>query len=159
MRVSWRIWVCIGIVAVVAWSGCAQDEGDYRGPDLESTALPDRQGPSATGLREAKATTPDETSDDVWREFVTCDRLRVEMEEAWGQAPGDMYTNDPHRMGYLQIGDYVKIVGTPNSDGDVMIKVYPHDGRTVGPLNNQVWIDWEGLAMFGQERWAFTCEG
>ena len=69
-----------------------------------------------------------------------------------------MYSDDPRVMGYLRVGDYVRIIGTPNADGDVLIKVYPHDGRAVGNFDDRVWIDWEGLAMFGQERWLFECE-
>ena len=56
-------------------------------------------------------------------------------------------------------GDYISILTPdPTADGMIRVKVYPHDYRQVGQTNDQVWIYWEGLALFRLWHLAFDCE-
>ena len=76
----------------------------------------------------------------------------------WGQAPGVIYSGDPRVTGRLEDGDYIRLLMGPNDDGQLRIKVYPHDYRAVGKTNDQVWIDWGSLLQYRLELIAFVCE-
>ena len=102
---------------------------------------------------------PMPTPEESLRGFVFCERLRAETSTMWGQAPGLTYSGDPRVTGRVKEGDYVRIL-TPNptADGEIRIKVFPHDGRAVGETDDQVWINWESLLLNRLDRLLFTCE-
>ena len=78
----------------------------------------------------------------------------------WGQSPGTVYSDDPRVTGRLEEGDYIQIL-TPQLDerGEIRVKVYPHDNRTVGKTDNQVWIHWGQLdTQYRFDLLAFVCE-
>ena len=75
----------------------------------------------------------------------------------WGQAPGTIYGADPRTHGMLVAGDFVTFLMSPNPEGLIRVKVWPHDDRLVGNTDDKVWIDWGGLVEFGLERIMFTC--
>ena len=45
----------------------------------------------------------------------------------------------------------------PNANGEVRVKVFPHDGRAVGKTDNQVWISWEMVSRNRIDLFAFRC--
>ena len=99
------------------------------------------------------------TAEESLQEFVLCDRVLANLQMRWGQAPGTIYSDDPRVYGNLEPGDYVQfLMPQPTENGEIRVKVYPHDNRTVGNTDNQVWIDWSGLIIFRLDREMFTCE-
>ena len=98
------------------------------------------------------------TVEENFRAFLFCERLRVDASMLWGQAPGTIYDDDPRTSGRLQEGDYIRLLMEPNQDGLLRIKVFPHDNRTVGNSNDQVWIDWRSLIQHRLDTVAFVCE-
>ena len=77
----------------------------------------------------------------------------------WGQAPGLVYSDDPNVTGQVEIDDRIQILTPdPNEHGEIRVKVFPHDGRTVGKTDNSVWISWEAATRFRLDLQAFTCE-
>lgn len=136
------------------------------------TAIPDTPTPQPTATPVPTAT-PSETSqkpsatvtptvEEVLSAYVGCERLRVkEGGITWGQFPGvdHIYSGDPRSTGELVAGDYIRILTPdPTADGTIRVKVYPHDYRAVGKTDDQVWIYWDGLALFRLEHLAFECE-
>ena len=102
---------------------------------------------------------PTLTAEESLQQFVLCDRLVAKKSMFWGQAPGVIYSGNPHITGMIEPGDYVRfLMSSPNADGVIQIKVFPHDERVVGKTNNQVWINWVGLLRFRSDRDVFTCE-
>ena len=98
------------------------------------------------------------TVEENLRAFILCERLRVDVSMLWGQAPGTIYDADPRTSGRLQEGDYIRLLMEPNQGGLLRIKVFPHDYRTVGNSNDQVWIDWRSLIQHRLDTVAFVCE-
>ena len=45
----------------------------------------------------------------------------------------------------------------PNANGEVRVKVFPHDGRAVGKSDDQVWISWEEITRNRLDLFAFRC--
>ena len=76
----------------------------------------------------------------------------------WAQAPTVMHSADPRVTGQLEVGDYIHIRSAVTEDGYIRVKVYPHDYRTVGHSDDQVWIDWGTLELFRLDREVFVCE-
>ena len=102
---------------------------------------------------------PTPTIDQTLLSFLLCDRLRAKLEMTWGQAPGVIYSGDPRVTGQIMPGDYVRLLTSkPNADGLIRVKVFPHDNRSVGKTDDQVWIDWAGLTRFRLESSMFECE-
>ena len=116
-------------------------------PVPTSTATPE---PTPTG-------TP--TIEEALIAFTFCERLRVDLGMKWGQAPGLAYSGDPRVSGDLEEGDYIRIHTRPNDAGEIRVKVYPHDGRTVGKTDDMVWISWSGLVHPARlDQVALVCE-
>ena len=115
--------------------------------------------PSATPSKPDDNPIPTPTADEALSAFVLCDRLRANLSMLWGQAPGIIYSGDPRVTGEVEEGDYVRfLMSEPNANGEIRIKVFPHDYRAVGNSNDQVWIDWDGLLQFRLDQVMFTCE-
>ena len=76
----------------------------------------------------------------------------------WGQAPGDIYSNDPRVTGRINEGDHVRFLSAPNEEGFLRVRVYPNDGRTVGQSDGEVWIDWGELERFRLDKGMFSCD-
>ena len=102
---------------------------------------------------------PTLTAEESLQQFVFCYRLLAEKSMLWGQVPVVIYSGNPQITGRIEPGDYVLfLMSSPNADGVIRIKVFPHDERVVGKTNNQVWIDWVGLTRYRLDREMFTCE-
>ena len=159
-----KVWVAIGglVLLLVIIGTCSGDDEDETGSSVASptaTATPTRVAPTATPTVEEPAPKATLTAEESMQEFVFCDRLRANSLLTWGQAPGVIYSGDPRISGQLEPGDYVRfMMADPNADGEIRIKVYPHDSRAVGKTNDQVWIHWDGLLRFRSDRTMFTCE-
>ena len=105
----------------------------------------------------APASTP--TVEESLLEFVLCDNLRVTGNTLWGQSPEAINSGDPRITGRLEEGDYIQLLMSSPVDGNLRVKVYPHDYRVVGKTDDQVWIDWQWtLVPHRLDRLAFTCE-
>ena len=99
------------------------------------------------------------TPEESLRSLANCDRVLINLSMNWGQAPGLAHSGNPAVSGQLEEGDYITIITpNPSADGEIRVQVYPHDGRSVGLTNNQVWIDWAGIIRFRIDFNAFTCE-
>lgn len=93
------------------------------------------------------------------KSLVMCNGVTVLASMYWGQAPGLAYAGDPTTSGQLQEGDVIRfLMGEPNENGEVRVKVFPHDGRAVGKSDDQVWINWETLTGHRLDLYAFRCQ-
>ena len=133
-------------VIALAVVGCATE------PEPQVTPAPQ---PVVTPVLAVDATP---TVGEALREFTQCARLIAKKSLAWGQAPGVIYSGNPTVTGRIEQGDYVRFVTKPNADGKVRVQVEPHDSRTVGTTDNQVWIDWTGLTRLRSDQFMFECE-
>ena len=101
------------------------------------------------------------TFDEYLRSLILChNKVKVMSGITWGQAPDTIYSDDPRVTGRLEEGDYIQIL-TPqlNEYGEIRVKVYPHDNRTVGKTDNQVWIHWGQLdTQYRFDLIGFVCE-
>ena len=96
---------------------------------------------------------------DHLKSLVVCGRVTVLASMYWGQAPGLAYAGNPATSGQLQQDDVIQfLMSEPNADGEVRVKVFPHDGRAVGKTDNQVWISWEAVSRNRIDLFAFRCE-
>jgi len=76
----------------------------------------------------------------------------------WGQAPGQVYAGNPQTSGQFQLYDEIQfLMSEPNANGEVRVKVFPHDGRAVGKSDDQVWISWEEITRHRHDMHAFRC--
>ena len=142
MKVLWSL--TLGIVLAALVVGCAT---------VEQSDTP------AVGRGSQLIPTLTATAEESLQQFVLCDRLLAEKSMLWGQAPGVIYSGNPQITGMIEPGDYVRfLMPSPNADGVIRIKVFPHDERVVGKTNNQVWISWVGLTRYRLDRDVFTCE-
>ena len=102
---------------------------------------------------------PTPTIDQTLLSFLLCDQLLAKLEMRWGQAPSVINSDDPLVSGNIMPGDYIRLLmPKPDSDGNIRVQVFPHDNRSVGKTDNQVWIDWDGLTLFRLESTMFECE-
>ena len=139
MNVLWNLTLGIALTALVV--GCAT---------VEQTDTP---------AASVATVIPTLTAEDSLQQFVLCDRLVAKKSMLWGQAPGVIYSGNPQITGNIEPGDYVRLlIPSPNADGALRVKVFPHDERVVGKTNDQVWIDWEELTRYRLDREMFTCE-
>ena len=138
--------VLIVIVVIAATTGSDTPE-----------KVPEDPSPTARITEESAEATP--TVEEALAGFVICDRLRANMSILWGQAPEVIYSGDPTITGDIEEGDYVRfLMAEPTGAGAIRVKVFPHDGRTVGNSNDQVWIDWNSLVQFRLDQDMFICE-
>ena len=91
------------------------------------------------------------------KSLVVCGRVTVLASMYWGQA-GLAYAGNPATSGQHQQDDVIQfLMSEPNADGEVRVKVLPHDGRAVGKANDQVWISWETVSDNRLDLFAFRC--
>ena len=143
-------------VATVIPTLTAEDTSAGAAPTVEAAPTPTVE----TAAEASVATViPTLTAEESLQQFVLCDRLLAKKSMLWGQAPGVIYSGNPQITGMIEPGDYVRfLMPSPNADGVIRIKVFPHDERVVGKTNNQVWISWVGLTRYRLDRDVFTCE-
>lgn len=97
------------------------------------------------------------TAEEALREFTVCQKLQANLSLYWGQAPGTIYAGDPRTSGQIEAGDFVKFLTPPNSEGQLRVQVFPHDGRAVGNTEDKVWISWAELIRHRSDQDMFSC--
>ena len=148
-----RTIIAISLLTLLAAVACATEA-----PEPVATTEPTTT-PEPTNATMPSTPTPTPTIDETLLSFLTCDRLLAKLEMRWGQAPGIINSDDPLVSGNIMPGDYIRLL-MPKLDslGNIRVQVFPHDNRSVGKTDNQVWIDWDGLTLFRLESTMFECE-
>ncbi len=133
-------------------------------PTPEATEAPTQtpqptESPTATPEPTPTATPETLSAAEHLKSLVVCGRVTVLASMYWGQAPGLAYAGNPATSGQLQQDDVIQfLMSEPNANGEVRVKVFPHDGRAVGKTNDQVWISWVTISLNRLDLFAFRCE-
>ena len=133
MKALWSLALCIILIALVG--GCATEVATNAPLPTQTVteATPTAKQVTNAPLPTQTVTEATPMAKQVLSAFVKCERLVANRSMVWGQAPGVIYSGNPNITGRVVPGNYVRLLmPSPNADGALRVKVFPHDERVVG---------------------------
>ena len=105
-------------------------------------------------------------------ELYACRRVRSFASLPWMQTYDATLSDDPRLQGSpseeahklyttreIEIEDRFRVLSRKPTNAKILVKVYPHDGRTVGQNDNMVWIEWTPrVTTYRFDLRGFACE-
>ena len=151
--------IVIAVVAMLAFGLILSAGESSEEPAVVAVTEVPTESPTATPEPTPTATPEVLSAAEHLKSLVVCGRVTVLASMYWGQAPGLAYAGNPATSAQLQQGDVIQfLMSEPNANGEVRVKVFPHDGRAVGKTNDQVWISWETISHNRLDLFAFRCK-
>ena len=99
---------------------------------------------------------PTPTFTESFNALMRCDRIRLNMSMGWAQFSFDTGDLAVLLDGRLEKGDEIKLLSGVRQ-GVVHVQVYPQDGRLVGAIDDQVYINWGSMQYTRTDQDVFTC--